>query len=330
MIQYLVFSRNRAMQLDAVLRSLFLHCLDADTADICTLYKTTNQQHEKQYQELDVAYSGRVFFKQQQNFRRDVLSYLNPFERNKFLGFVFWLLCELGRIGPPLGSSFDRIWRRTVTPVLVFLSTLLSTAISKDRFVLFLVDDNLFVQDFYMKHTIDVLNQRKSLLGFSLRLGENTTYRYSRRQKQSLPNFKSINDTIVNFDWTQSDGDFGYPLEVSSSIYRLSDILPLLIGFPFDNPNVLEERMAFHARLFRNKRPQLACYQRSVTFCNPINVVQSVMPNRVGENIKYDVDKLSSMFEQGERVKIESYSGFVPRSCHQEVELIFEKLGDEV
>jgi hypothetical protein len=330
MIRCIIFSRDRAMQLDAVLKSLFLHCLDVDNADICILYKTTNKQHEKQYQELTEEYSGRVFFKQQQNFRQDVLSYLNPFEKNKFRGFVFWLLCALGRIGPALGSSFNRIWRRTVTPVLVFLSTLLLTAIQKDCFVLFLVDDNLFVQDFHFKDAIDVLNQTEKLLGFSLRLGENTTYRYSRGQKQSLPNFKNINDNILDFDWTKSDGDFGYPLEVSSSIYRVSDILPLLMGFPFDNPNVVEERMAFHARFFRNERPQLACYQRSVTFCNPVNLVQSVTPNRAGENIKYDIDKLSFMFEQDERVKVESYSGFIPQSCHQEVELVFEKLGDDV
>jgi hypothetical protein len=36
------------------------------------------------------------------------------------------------------------------------------------------------------------------------------------------------------------------------------------------------------------------------------------------------------MFEQDERVKVESYSGFIPQSCHQEVELVFEKLGDDV
>ena len=85
--------------------------------------------------------------------------------------------------------------------------------------------------------------------------------------------------------------------------------------------------MSFHSRFFRSKRPLLACYQRSVTFCNPINLVQSIIPNRAGENIKYSADNLATMFEHGERIYVESFSGFIPESCHQEVELLFRKLG---
>ncbi len=325
MIRCVVFSRDRAMQLDAVLRSLFLHCHDVDNANICILYKTTNKQHEKQYQELVEEYSGRVFFMQQQNFRQDLLSHLNPFEKNKFWGFVFLLLCTFGRIGPPLGSLLDRIWRRTISPVLIYLSTLLVAEVPKDTFILFLVDDNLFVRDFYIEEAIDILNQTERLLGFSLRLGENTTYCYSGRRIQSLPKFESLGENIAYFDWTTSDGDFGYPLEVSSSIYRLCDILPLLMAVSFDNPNTLEDRIAFNVRNFRSNRPLLACYQRSVTFCNPINMVQSIMPNRSGESEKYSADELLSRFERGERVDVEAYNGFVSEACHQEVELVFRK-----
>jgi hypothetical protein len=325
MIRCIVFSRDRAMQLDAMLRSLFLHCLDVDNADICILYKTTNKQHKKQYQDLIKEHSERVFFKQQQNFRQDLLSLLKPFEQKNFEEFSFGWLSTLAKIGSPLGSQFDRIWRRTVNPVLIFLSTILTVKIAKNHSVLFLVDDNLFVKDFYLKHIIDELRNGEKLLGFSLRLGKNTTYCYARGRRQSLPEFKNINNEIALFDWTKSDGDFGYPLEVSSSIYRLQDILPLLMAIPFDNPNTLEDRMAYHSRFFRNKRPLLACYQHSVTFCNPVNLVQSVMPNRAGEILKYSADELSSRFEQGERIQVVAYSGFTPEACHQEVDLIFEK-----
>jgi len=330
MIRCLVFSRDRALQLDAVLRSLFLHCLDIDDADIFILYKTTSGQHEKQYQELIEEFSGRVFFKRQKNFRHDVLLYLQSFEKNKFIVFVYQALFYLGQISPPLGSLLDRFWRRTVSRILIFLSTFFLGGIQREDLALFLVDDNIFIQDFYLESIVNVLKQENELLGFSLRLGKNTTYRYSRGQEQALPIFNTISDNIIRFDWTQSKGDFGYPLEVSSSVYRVGDILPLLMGFSFNNPNVLEERLAYHAKFLRKEHPQLACYQRSVTFCNPINLVQSVMPNRAGENIKYDIDILSSLFEQGERIKVDTYSGFIPRSCHQEVELVFEKLGDKV
>jgi len=320
-----IFSRDRAMQLDAVLRSMFLHCQDVGNANIWILYETTDDRHEKQYQELIQEYSGRVFFKREHNFRQDLLSLLSSFEKKKFQRFVFWWLCTLGKIGPPLGSQLDRIWRRVVSPILNFLSSLLIEKIIKDYFVFLLVDDNIFVRDFYFKHAIDLLRHREELLGFSLRLGRNTTYCYARDRKQVLPKLENLDDGIALFDWTRSDGDFGYPLEVSSSIYRLRDVLPLLMAVPFDNPNTLEDRMAYHSRFFRNKRPLLACYQLSVTFCNPINMVQSVMPNRAGEFLKYNADELSSKFELGERIQVEAYTGFTPEACHQEVDLIFEK-----
>jgi len=53
-------------------------------------------------------------------------------------------------------------------------------------------------------------------------------------------------------------------------------------------------------------------------------MVQSVMPNRAGEFLKYSADELSAKFELGERIQVEAYSGFTPEACHQEVELIFE------
>jgi hypothetical protein len=84
--------------------------------------------------------------------------------------------------------------------------------------------------------------------------------------------------------------------------------------------------MAFTTRHFRSKRPLLACYQHSVTFCNPINMVQSVMPNRAGEFLNYSADALSSKFELGERIQVEAYSGYIPEACHQEVELLFRRL----
>ena len=326
-VRCVIFSRDRAMQLDAALRSLFLHCHDVETAEIWVLHKATDERQKKQYQQLIKEYLGRVSFKQQQNFRQDLLSFCNPYEEEKFGGLVYWWLCALGRIGPPLGSQLDRIWRRTASPILIFLSEFLMATISKNQFVLFLVDDNIFIQDLHFTKVVDVLRQKEKLLGFSLRLGKNTTYCYSKRGEQLIPQFESLGNDIVYFDWTRSDGDFGYPLELSSSVYRLRDILPLIMGFPFDNPNVLEERMAFTARYFRNKQPFLACYQHSVAFCNPVNLVQSVVPNRAGEHIKYTTEELSSKFEQGERIQLETFNGFVPESCHQEVEFLFRKTG---
>jgi hypothetical protein len=195
----------------------------------------------------------------------------------------------------------------------------------EEIYVLFLVDDNIFTQSFVLREAVELLQQQKNLLGFSLRLGENTTHCYVSNRPQRLPVFHSMSRMVSKFDWTVSDQDFGYPLEVSSSMYRLKDILPFIAGLPFQNPNELEDRIAFRAKNFRFTHPFLGCYRQSVTFCNPVNKVQKIISNRSGENTDYGVDALALRFERGERIRVQAYSGFVPSACHQEVELVFER-----
>lgn len=325
MISGLIFSKDRAMQLDGVLRSLFLHCQDADQLVISVLYRTTNERHHKQYQELITEYDGRVVFINQMVFRGDLLSILNPYEVGGLAERIFLFLARLGGFGVSPGSFADRLWRRILRPIQKFIVNRLLPNVPANTCVLFLVDDNIFVRDFYFKDVLDTLEKQRDVLGFSLRLGQNTTYCYTLNRVQVLPDFMELYGDITKFDWVNSDGDFGYPLEVSSSIYRLRDVLPLLTWLNFETPNILEDRMAFHASAFQYEYPFLGCYQNSVTFCNPVNMVQNIMPNRIGNDIQYAVNKLATQFEQGERIRVESYDGFVPNGCHQEVGLVFEK-----
>jgi len=48
----IVFSKDRAMQLDACLRSLALHCADFASLDVCVLYQWSSVEHAQAYQEL--------------------------------------------------------------------------------------------------------------------------------------------------------------------------------------------------------------------------------------------------------------------------------------
>jgi hypothetical protein len=329
-IQAVIFSRDRAMQLDGVLRSLFLHCQDADQLDVSVLYRTTDDRHYAQYQQLITEYSGRVVFKKQIDFRGDLLSILNPYEVGGRAERIFLYLGRLGGVGVSLGSFAERLWRRTLRQIQRLLINTFLPNVPADTFVLFLVDDNIFVRDFYIKDALDTLKEQNNVLGFSLRLGRNTSHCYTQNRIQELPDFMELDGDITRFNWITSEGDFGYPLEVSSSIYRLKDILPLLTWLNFENPNVLEARMAFHADVFQYNSPFLGCYRNSVTFCNPVNVVQNIMPNRLKNDIQYTANGLAFRFERGERIWVESYSGFSPHGCHQEVELVFEKRNDNV
>lgn len=268
-----VFSKDRAMQLQAAIESFFLHCRDHSQIELCVLYKASNQLCRRQYEKLKEKFRD-VSFIEEVDFKEQVLAVVGGFE-----------------------------------------------------YVLFLVDDNLFVRDFYLADIVKSLRGNDDAVGFSLRVGPNTTYCYAQDAGQQVPAFRQVDDGILKYDWTRAEHDFGYPLEVSSSVYRTADILELLRKVEFSNPNTLEWAMAANSHLYQRARNSLLCLESSVTFCAPVNVVQTVWDNRVGGNHNYSVDKLAQIFEEGGRIDVERYSGFVPNSCHQEVELHFMDSG---
>lgn len=187
--------------------------------------------------------------------------------------------------------------------------------------LLFLVDDNIFVGDFCLPDLTEAMDGHPDAIGFSLRLGANTVYSYSLDKKQAIPAFQETGGDICTFNWTKADGDFSYPLEVSSSLYRTSDILDVIGPHDFTNPNTLEALLAGMARRFTDSRPSLLCFRRSVSFCAPVNMVQTVYDNRAGGRPEYSPGSLAAKFSTGCRIDVSRYAGFIPGACHQEVDL---------
>jgi FkbM family methyltransferase len=267
-----VFSKDRAMQLDATLRSFALHCKDSHSMDLRVLYTTSNQFHEQQYQQLRANY-GFAEFIREAHFRHDLM-----------------------------------------------------TLLSSHRYILFLVDDNIFVRDFRLRDVIESLDVNRDAIGFSLRLGKNTTYCYMLDVEQRLPDFDELSHKILKYDWTEADYDFGYPLELSSSVYRVPDLLPLLTQIEFSNPNTLELMLFRNKPYYKGRISQILCYDQSVTFCNPVNVVQTLWENKSGVEFAYSTETLARMFSDGDRVDVGKYANMTPNSCHQEVEFVFIRI----
>jgi glycosyltransferase involved in cell wall biosynthesis len=196
--------------------------------------------------------------------------------------------------------------------------------VKQGEYVLFLVDDNLFVRDFSLKNVMHKLKDWQSALGCSLRLGKNSQYFYMMDREQSIPRLRPVGETLCLFDWTKADGDFAYPLEVSSSVYRMAEVALLLENIQFNTPNSLEARMAAMSQAFVTKFPNLLCYETSATFCAPVNKVQNeAYLNRSGRNPDYSPANLAAMYRQGQRINAGIYGGMIPRGVHQEVELKF-------
>lgn len=297
-----VFSRDRAMQLDGTLRSFLLHCMDAYKVEITVIYKASSIPHKIQYERLQNYYSKfNVDFMEEDSFRNDLIQLLNGFVH---ICQTFWLCINMLRTVPLMGVLDEVIHKY-----------------NHKKYVLLLVDDNLFVRDFSLDTAINAISKHSDAIGFSLRLGKNIKLCYTSNSHQSIPPFEELTSDIIKFNWTSAIGDFAYPLEVSSSIYRIHDILPFLNYWRFNNPNTLETVLAGKTRFFTRRQPFLLCYSKSVTFCNPINKVQNGVSNRAGSRTDYSAENLMRMFDQGYRIDVEKLTHFIPNSCHQEVEI---------
>jgi glycosyltransferase involved in cell wall biosynthesis len=268
----LIFSKNRALQLDATLKSFLLHCKDLESTQVRVLYVASTPLHAEQYLQLarDYRQYRRLQFVHEKNFRQDVLAILSPFD-----------------------------------------------------YVLFLVDDNIFVKGFSLLEVCDDIQKETDSIGFSLRLGKNTTYCYPVDKKQRLPRFKIMGKKVLRYQWANAQYDFGYPLEVSSSVYRTEDILPFIAMLPFKNPNSLEQLMNLYNAAFTTLRRFLLCYEQSITFCAPVNMVQTYWSNRASNRAEYRHDSLANLFSRGYRIDVSAYRDLIPNACHQEIDLTF-------
>jgi hypothetical protein len=107
----------------------------------------------------------------------------------------------------------------------------------------------------------------------------------------------------------------------------VGDLRPLLGDLPFANPNTLEGRMALAAPRFETDRPYLLCCPLGLAFCNPLNLVQKVCPNRKGGDRRYSARSLMKRFEEGYRIDLRATVTHLPNACHQEFPLSLELRG---
>jgi len=270
LINIVIFSKDRAMQLDALLNSWSIHSEDKDIYTSIVIFKASDAKNRQQYLCLKMAYPN-VRFVEEVDFKLETIE-----------------ACQ--------GSQYT----------------------------IFLVDDAVFIKPFSLGSVINKFQTYPDIIGFSFRLGKNTDYCYMRNKDQKVPEFSAIGDGVLKYNWTLAEYDFGYPLEVSSSMYRTNEILPLIKNLNFRNPNTLELELAQQAQQYSEANKYLMCFEDSVAFCNPINMVQSVfINNRVAYNSSYSSEELAELFAKGSRIDITKWFNFAPNSCHQEMPLSF-------
>lgn len=251
----LVFSKDRALQLELCIHSLVHHW--SDTAPIVVLYAASNARHEAQYRTLASEYSG-VTFQRQGDFRPDIEAILAQWQH-----------------------------------------------------VCFVVDDTIFTHAFSLERAAAAIGKRGAL-GFSLRLGKNVTHGGPPESEPfRLPSCHG-GPNILSWRWSEAGEDrgFGYPLEISSSVYPTATIRAMTARYRYDSPNQLEA-VLHECRKGHEHEPML-CYSHSVAFSAVWNTTQQGKAYSCGMT----AEQMADAFDAGKRLDWKAYAGYETCAYH--------------
>lgn len=256
----IVFSKDRAAQLDLFLRSFMRFFARADEVDVRLLYTWSTEDFRRGYEKL-------------------------------FAGGL-----------PP---------NIRPVPEKSFKADLLSNLDTARPYTVFFVDDDVFLRSFDLAcPAMGIFRRDEEILCCSLRLHPRLIFNYPQQLSMKPPEFT---DDLV-FQWAGAEGDYGYPMSVDGHVFRTADILPLLAGLDYRNPNTLEAALA-RAPL---ARPKMICGKESVLLNVPANRVQMEFANI---HAGIGVEGLNRQFLAGQMIDLEPFAGYAPWACHEEVPL---------
>jgi len=253
-LQIIVFSYNRALQLDTLLSSLIAHWKSPSfVVDI--IYNTSGNNFQEGYKKLENKFTVNKNFQfhKESNKHPDRLNYLLLFN---YFNYLQW-----------------RDFPVTRHPKTNFKSLTIDLMKQSDpRFVMFLTDDTMFVNDVSIdKQCLEWIGNNPKHNQISLRVGVG--------MDDNEANYEN-NGTFLswNFAKEKMSTNWGYRFSVDAHIYDKDIIIKLLKRNIFVNPNTLEGPVccdAIRQKWLENGRgpvkPSLLSF--------PINMVQSVIQN---------------------------------------------------
>jgi GT2 family glycosyltransferase len=262
----LVFSKDRACQLDLCLSSLQFHNTDAEDNPWVVLWTASDDHYAGQYQTLAERWPG-VTFRRQTTFRDDVEAILAGWEH-----------------------------------------------------VCFLTDDTIFIGEVHLRGAINAITEHNAL-GLSLRLGRDIVKGGPPEGEPfHTPRDGRLHGPIIEWCWNAmpEERGWGYPLELSSSIYSTGTIREIARRFTFATPNQLEAGM-HECRHAYADRPML-CFKHSVAFSAVWNAVQAGNGWAQGMSAA----EFADAYDQGRRLDWRAYDGYESPSYHALPDVFWE------
>ena len=272
MLQVIIFSFNRAMQLDTLLKSFCKHWRNP-AYQVNVIYNTSNDFFQEGYRLLMDKFKNNTaisFYKETNGCR--------PYQLLEILG-------NLRNAKRFFQNPRIRNPKTNFRPLLIELMEQ-----SKAREVMFMTDDAMYINDVQIEESvIQWLESSPKHRQISLRLGMG--------MNNQPKNVNIGSDGLIR--WRMSDvshmTNWGYRFSVDAHIYDKHLILEYYKKHIFINPNTLEGYI--EDRLFKNALvDEACCFQKPMLLSFPINMVQKDANN---EHLDVDCEKLNQMYLDG-------------------------------
>lgn len=271
-LQIIIFSFNRAMQLDTLLSTL-IENWECPEYKIDVIYNYSTADFGKGYEVLSQKFQEKnVTLHKESTTKPDKVT-----------------LCEA--IVP------DNVVRLYRNPKLRHpksdFRTILLNVIEKTTAenIMFLTDDSMFISKINIPTSdLDWINEAPEKRQFSLRLGQGVS---------SLPSSIKREGNYCYWNMYENKGNWGYPFSVDAHIYNKDVVLRLFKRYIFCNPNTLESNVVSSVRRAKTLE-QGRCFADIKMLTFPINIVQNCVDN-LSQNVS--VEMLNQCYLQGETMR---------------------------
>ena len=271
LVQIIIFSYNRALQLDALLSSIKKNWKNIKY-HIDIIYNSSDNTYE----------SGYDLLKQKTFDSEKNISYY----KEQAIRFPQWTIKELTDIYNLKLLYLCPFLRHAKTTFRKQLLHVLKE--SKAEHVMFLTDDSIFIKPVQLSsQNLSWINEAPFHNQISMRHGIETL------------GSKDLNYTGEQYHWDfskySSNDHWGYRFSLDAHIYHREAILKTLSNISFSNPNTLESSGMLHTNkkgLFNKGK----CFKNMSILSFPINIVQTTFKN---EALKASPDVLNEYYLNG-------------------------------
>ena len=270
MLQIIIFSYNRALQLDTLITS-FIEKWQAPQYYVDIIYNSSDKDFQKAYDVLIEKYRNipNIVFNKEKNVK-DKYSVKELLNIRNFIAYIKN--------------------KRKFTPKSNFRSLCIEILKkNKNDFVMFLTDDSMFIENVNIETEIfNWIKEYPNKRQFSLRMGVGINNKGNNVKEKCKYIFWEFHQNPRNTNW-------GYPFSVDAHIYHKKPIMKLFSKYIFCNPNTLEgfiNAQVYRKQIFEEGKANIKCSLLSY----PINMVQTIEKN---ETLGIDCKILNKMFLNG-------------------------------